>query len=163
MPRNSFTPVSVRRRSAAHGCTTVHPDARSAGGTIRGLTEDYRANYRVINNLSHTLSTPGNNPVRWGKVQHRGSQVQASTGPITGSICYDQGLHEHSSTTQKSRKIQGKRPYRPKFSSPAARLWGLRPVGQSPEPLDRDPPSNEHPRHLPEAVDLPDARQVLGY
>ena len=45
MPQNSFTPVSVRRRSAAHGCATAHPDARSAGGrpelrtpTIRGLT-----------------------------------------------------------------------------------------------------------------------------
>ena len=106
MPRNSFTPVSVRRRSAAHGCTTVHPDARSAGGTIRGLTEDYRANYRVINNLSHTLSTPGNNPVRWGKVQHRGSQVQGSTGPITGSICYDQGLDETAPSLKNRSKIK---------------------------------------------------------
>ena len=32
MPGNLFTVVSVRRRSAAHGCATAHPDARSAGG-----------------------------------------------------------------------------------------------------------------------------------
>ena len=43
-------------------------------------------------------------------------------GSGTGSICYDQALDEHSLLTQKSLKNQGKRPFRPKFSSPAARL-----------------------------------------
>ena len=32
MPGNLFTAVSVRRRSAAQGCATAHPDARSVGG-----------------------------------------------------------------------------------------------------------------------------------
>ena len=32
MPGNLFTAVTIRRRSAAHGCATAHPDARSAGG-----------------------------------------------------------------------------------------------------------------------------------
>ena len=32
MSGNLFTAVTIRRRSAAHGCATAHPDARSAGG-----------------------------------------------------------------------------------------------------------------------------------
>ena len=32
MPGNPFTVVTIRRRSAAHGCATAHPDARSARG-----------------------------------------------------------------------------------------------------------------------------------
>ena len=31
MPGNLFTAVTIRRRSAAHGCATAHPNARSAG------------------------------------------------------------------------------------------------------------------------------------
>ena len=77
MPANLFTPVSVRRRSAAHGCATAHPDARSAGGgqddqvdvgfgqDSAGLTGDYGANNRAENILIHTYSIPGNSPVTW--------------------------------------------------------------------------------------------------
>ena len=36
-------------------------------------------------------------------------------GSSTGSICYDQGLDEHSSLTQKSLNNQGKRPFGLKF------------------------------------------------
>ena len=32
MQENLFTPVSVRRRSAAQGCANAHPHARSAWG-----------------------------------------------------------------------------------------------------------------------------------
>ena len=32
MTGNLFTAVTIRRRSAAHGYATAHPDARSAGG-----------------------------------------------------------------------------------------------------------------------------------
>ena len=32
MPGNLFTAVTIRRRSAAHGCATAHPNARSARG-----------------------------------------------------------------------------------------------------------------------------------
>ena len=60
-------------------------------------------------------------------------------GSGTGSICYDQGLDEHSLLTQKSLKNQGKRPFRPKFSSPAARL--KRKVGSLHSPMG-DPQSN---------------------
>ena len=67
-------------------------------------------------------------------------------GSGTGSICYDQGLDEHSLLTQKSLKNQGKRPFRPKFSSPAARL--KRKVGSLRSP-NGTPPFHEHPRHLP--------------
>ena len=68
--------VNARQRKAPLRGAWVRycaPDARSAGGhpelwapTIRGLTEDYRADNRVINNLSHTFSTPGNNPIKMG-------------------------------------------------------------------------------------------------
>ena len=46
-------------------------------------------------------------------------------GSGTGSICYDQGLDEHSLLSQKSLKNQGKRPFWP-FSAPAARIKGAR-------------------------------------
>ena len=32
MPANLFTAVTIRRRSAAHGCATAHPDEHSASG-----------------------------------------------------------------------------------------------------------------------------------
>ena len=40
MPGNLFTAVTIRRRSAAHGCAHAHPDARSAGavGTIKSAS-----------------------------------------------------------------------------------------------------------------------------
>ena len=74
MPGNLFTAVTIRRRSAAHGCAHAHPDARSAGavgtikstsasGKIRGVTGDCGADKSVQNILTHTFSTPGNSPV----------------------------------------------------------------------------------------------------
>ena len=61
------------------------------------------------------------------------NNMMGDYGPVTGSICYDQGLDEHSSFTQKSLKNQGKRPFKAKFSSPAARSCeGLRPVSGTP-------------------------------
>ena len=74
MPGNVSTAVTVRRRSAAHGCAHAHPNARSAGavgtikstsasGKIRGFTGDWVADKSVQNILTHTFSTPGNSPV----------------------------------------------------------------------------------------------------
>ena len=74
MPGNLFTAVTIRRRSAAHGCAHAHPDARSAGavgtikstsasGKIRGLTGDYGANNRTKNILIHIFSASGNSLV----------------------------------------------------------------------------------------------------
>ena len=106
MPGNLFTAVTIRRRSAAHGCATAHPDAHSEGGcpelrtrTIQGLAEDYRANNRVINNLSHTFSTPGNNPERWGEDTTPVEPGTVDYGSGTGSIRYDQGGLTHSKIT----------------------------------------------------------------
>ena len=64
-PNGVRTPVSARRRSAAHGCATAHPmrAARVATRSPDDLGVN-RANNRVINNLYHTFSTTGNNPVR---------------------------------------------------------------------------------------------------
>ena len=75
-------------------------------------------------------------------------------GSGTGSICYDQGLDEHSLLTQKSLKNQGKRPFRPKFSSPAARL--KRKVGSLRSP-NGTPPSTSTPVTSQEVVDTPGA------
>ena len=69
-----------------------------------------------------------------------------------GSICYDQGLDEHSSLTQKSLKKQGKRPFGPKFSSPAARL--KRKVGSLRSP-NGTPPRASTPVTSQEAVAYP--------
>ena len=66
MPGNLFTAVTIRRRSAAHGCATAHPDARSASdgqddqvdvgfGQDSGLTGDYGANKRAKYILIHTF------------------------------------------------------------------------------------------------------------
>ena len=74
MPRKSFTPVSVRRRSAAQGCANAHTDtAAPAGGCfgridvgvgpIRRLVGSYRADERLQNMFYYTFLTPGNNPV----------------------------------------------------------------------------------------------------
>ena len=76
MPGNLFTAVTIRRRSAAHGCANAHPDARgavrgtvgtikspSSSGKIRGVTGDCGADKSVQNILTHTFSTPGNSPV----------------------------------------------------------------------------------------------------
>ena len=73
-------------------------------------------------------------------------------GSGTGSICYDQGLDEHSLLTQKSLKNQGKRPFRPKFSSPAARL--KRKVGSLRSP-NGTPPSASTPVTSQVAVAYP--------
>jgi len=78
-------------------------------------------------------------------------------GSATGSICYDQGLHEHSSLMQKSLKNQGKRPFRPKFSSPAARL--KRKVGSLRSP-NGTPPSTSTPVTSQEAVDTPGSTNI---
>ena len=58
MPGNMFTAVTIRRRSAAHGCANAHPDARGAGdgrddqvaagfgpdsGVVQGIVELIRA------------------------------------------------------------------------------------------------------------------------
>ena len=74
MPGNLFTAVTIRRRSAAHGCANAHPDARGAGdgrddqvavvlGQDSGVTGDFGADKSVQNILTHTFSTPGNSPV----------------------------------------------------------------------------------------------------
>ena len=59
MPGNLFTPVTIRRRSAAQGCANAHTDAAapavgrgsiestSTSGKIRRLTGDYEADKRV--------------------------------------------------------------------------------------------------------------------
>ena len=73
-------------------------------------------------------------------------------GSGTGSICYDQGLDEHSLLTQKSLKNQGKRPFRPKFSSPAARL--KRKVGSLRSP-NGTPPRASTPVTSQEVVTYP--------
>ena len=78
-------------------------------------------------------------------------------GSGTGSICYDQGLDEHSLLTQKSLKNQGKRPFRPKFSSPAARL--KRKVGSLRSP-NGTPPSTSIPVTSQEAVTTPGRPRV---
>ena len=104
-----------------------------------------RADNRVIDNLYHTFSTPGNNPVIWDQGTIPGEPGTGVYGVRLwgmGSICYDQRLDEHSSLTQKSLKNQGKRPFGPKFSSPAAGSKGASPRIGYP---DR-PPHTRRPR-----------------
>ena len=113
-----------------------------------------RADNRVIDNLYHTFSTPGNNPVRWDQGTIPGEPGTGVYGVRLwgmGSIFYDQRLDEHSSLTQKSLKNQGKRPLGPKFSSPAA---GSK--GRSPESATLTVP------HIPVAPDPPTGNPGQG-
>ena len=81
-------------------------------------------------------------------------------GSGTGSICYDQGLDEHSSLTQKSLKNRRKRHFRPKFSSPAARL--KRKVGSLRSP-NGTPPSTSTPVTSQEVVANPGSQETRCY
>ena len=81
MPGNLFTPVSVRRRSAAQGCANAHPHARSARGGrdergaitstsvsgkfggLQGITEQIKGCEISLFIPSQHLVTA---PVKWG-------------------------------------------------------------------------------------------------
>ena len=128
MPGNLFTPVSVRRRCAAHRCANAHTDARRAqragdgredqvdvdfGQDSERFRGDYGADNRANNILFHTFSAPGSSPVRWVKVQHQGSQARASTVHVRGQSAMIRDLTSRS--TAPSLKTQEKRPFGPKF------------------------------------------------
>ena len=77
MPGDLSKAVTIRRRSAAHGCANAHSDLRSTGvvGTIKSmltsgkiwwLKGDYRDNNRAQNVLIYTSLSSGNSPVKWG-------------------------------------------------------------------------------------------------
>ena len=76
MPRDLSKAVTIRRRSAAHGCAIAHPDVRTGvvgtiksmltSGKIWWLKGDYKDNNRAQNRLIHTSLSSGNSPVKWG-------------------------------------------------------------------------------------------------
>ena len=95
MPRDLSKAVTIRRRSAAHGCATAHPDARSARGgrddqvdvgfgQDSGVNRGFRANNRAKNILIHTYSTPGNSPVTWVSGAAPGEPLTGVYGSGTG-------------------------------------------------------------------------------
>ena len=115
--------VSVRRRSAAHGCADAHADAAAPGRTV-GSIESMSASgemrgSRVITGLNSGLKCPYLHPfytclnpcnvgVRYPV--HRDPQIQAYR-----SIPHDNGLGDHGSTTENSLKISVKRPFMTKI------------------------------------------------
>ena len=62
MPGNVFTAVTIRRRSAAHGCAHAHPDARSAGavGTIKSTSASGKI--RRFTGIKELVTGAKNNP-----------------------------------------------------------------------------------------------------
>ena len=71
-------------------------------------------------------------------------------------------LDEHSSTTQKSLKFQGKRHFGPTLSSPAARQKGLRLGDCAGQPRIGYPGRHHHTRQLRGLVKTPGLSSVRG-
>ena len=58
------------------------------------------------NGLSHTFSTPGNSPVKWGKVQHQGRQGKPGFGVRQGQTAMIRGLTSTAPSLKKHSKIK---------------------------------------------------------
>ena len=98
MPRNLFTAVTIRRRSAAHGCAIRAPRRaqRCPGGgrddqvdvgfgqDSGAVTGEYGAHTRAQNVLSHIFSKPGSSPVRWSEGTTPGEPGTGVYGSDTG-------------------------------------------------------------------------------
>ena len=94
MPRNLFTPVTIRRRSAAQGCANAQPDRGPPEGrwvalgsgkprSVSGMIGELAFNYDLINSCNLTLYqhqlTPTNQPVQ---AEQDPPSVESSTGSI---------------------------------------------------------------------------------
>ena len=134
------TPTLRRRGSVGLIASPVTSDE------LRWVSGDYGAEKRLHNTFSHVFSAPGNSPVKVGLRYNTRGAGSGAYGSDTGSIYHDRGLDEHSSPTQKSLKNQGKRPFRPKFSSPAARCKGLRLGDRATQLRIGHPGRHHHPR-----------------
>ena len=155
MPGNLFTAVTISRRSAAEGGADAplmpSKTARHTASTLKSASDQLSGGYRAVVRAECTAARPlahrHQQPNQPSQQDEHEAAASAEDRPF--SSARRGGIADRAFWCTKRRFFRQTGVSAPKFSSPAARFWGLRLGARRPRPLEGDPPSIEHPRRLP--------------
>ena len=152
MPGNLFTAVTISRRSAAEGGADAplmpSKTARHTASTLKSASDQLSGGYRAVVRAECTAARPlahrHQQPNQPSQQDEHEAAASAEDRPF--SSARRGGIADRAFWCTKRRFFRQTGVSAPKFSSPAARFWGLRLGARRPRPLGGDPPFDEHPR-----------------
>ena len=146
MPGNLFTAVTISRRSAAEGGADAplmpSKTARHTASTLKSASDQLSGGYRAVVRAECTAARPlahrHQQPNQPSQQDEHEAAASAEDRPF--SSARRGGIADRAFWCTKRRFFRQTGVSAPKFSSPAARCWGLRLGARRPRPLGGDPP-----------------------
>ena len=140
MPGNLFTAVTISRRSAAEGGADAplmpSKTARHTASTLKSASDQLSGGYRAVVRAECTAARPlahrHQQPNQPSQQDEHEAAASAEDRPF--SSARRGGIADRAFWCTKRRFFRQTGVSAPKFSSPAARLWGLRPAPLTPHP-----------------------------